>query len=614
MLGGRISAVRDWHIGCYLHPMPRALKLASFATGALILPVSLLAASVSGSARGDGLVGAWGANGFGQLAVPSSVGIAKSISAGFAHSLAVTSSNTVICWGDNQFSQSTVPSSLGAVTLAFAGHNHNVAIKTSGSVQCWGSNFDGQCNVPGTLGACTWAAAGGGHSLAIKSNGLVQCWGYNGDGQCTVPGTVGACARLAAGSDHSIALRTTNTVACWGRNADGQSTVPAGLGTCVAVAGGFDHTIALRSTGVVVCWGLNSDGQCAVPSGLGVCTSIAAGYYHTLAIRSNGQVVAWGDNSFGQGSVPQTVPLSNRIAGGGEHTLIVSSNPTIQLVLATQPTCALTNGAIDVTITNGVTIAWTGPNGFASSSADLVNLAGGTYNLLVTGISGSTPAGGQVVIPAIADTVMPVVTSYTAALSASANAICKAPVANFAATVVATDNCTIATITQVPAAGTLVGLGATSVVITVRDTSNNAITRNATFTVTGSSATYYRDEDGDGVGNAASGTQVACAQPAGYVLTNGDNCPTDPNKLAPGACGCGVSDIDANGNGTPDCLDVCPSDLDDSGVVDASDLALLLSVWGVPNGGKFPAADINDDGFVNASDLSLILAVWGGCG
>ena len=126
--------------------------------------------------------------------------------------------------------------------------------------------------------------------------------------------------------------------------------------------------------------------------------------------------------------------------------------------------------------------------------------------------------------------------------------------------------------------------------------------------------TYYRDQDGDGVGNAVSGTLVACAQPVGYVLTNGDDCPLDPNKLAPGACGCGVSDVDANGNGTPDCNDVCPSDLNDSGTVDAADLALLLSVWGVPNGGKFPAADINNDGFVNAADLSAMLAVWGGCG
>jgi len=39
-----------------------------------------------------------------------------------------------------------------------------------------------------------------------------------------------------------------------------------------------------------------------------------------------------------------------------------------------------------------------------------------------------------------------------------------------------------------------------------------------------------------------------------------DQCPTDPNKTAPGACGCGVSDTDSDNDGTPDCNDACPSD------------------------------------------------------
>ncbi|MCO6430546.1 MAG: S8 family serine peptidase [Deltaproteobacteria bacterium] len=34
-----------------------------------------------------------------------------------------------------------------------------------------------------------------------------------------------------------------------------------------------------------------------------------------------------------------------------------------------------------------------------------------------------------------------------------------------------------------------------------------------------------------------------------------DQCPADAGKIAPGACGCGTSDIDANGNGRSDCFD-----------------------------------------------------------
>ncbi|MFO0696953.1 MAG: LamG domain-containing protein [Polyangiales bacterium] len=43
-----------------------------------------------------------------------------------------------------------------------------------------------------------------------------------------------------------------------------------------------------------------------------------------------------------------------------------------------------------------------------------------------------------------------------------------------------------------------------------------------------------------------------------------DLCPNDPQKTQAGTCGCGMSDADANANGVPDCLDsgidLCPND------------------------------------------------------
>jgi uncharacterized repeat protein (TIGR01451 family) len=39
-----------------------------------------------------------------------------------------------------------------------------------------------------------------------------------------------------------------------------------------------------------------------------------------------------------------------------------------------------------------------------------------------------------------------------------------------------------------------------------------------------------------------------------------DLCPNDPNKTAPGQCGCGIPDTDTDGDGTADCHDLCPAD------------------------------------------------------
>ncbi|MBK8267072.1 MAG: thrombospondin type 3 repeat-containing protein [Planctomycetes bacterium] len=54
--------------------------------------------------------------------------------------------------------------------------------------------------------------------------------------------------------------------------------------------------------------------------------------------------------------------------------------------------------------------------------------------------------------------------------------------------------------------------------------------------------TDQADDDADGVGNVC------------------DGCPNDPDKIAPGVCGCGVSDVDSDLDGTPDCNDGCPND------------------------------------------------------
>jgi hypothetical protein len=40
-----------------------------------------------------------------------------------------------------------------------------------------------------------------------------------------------------------------------------------------------------------------------------------------------------------------------------------------------------------------------------------------------------------------------------------------------------------------------------------------------------------------------------------------DQCPSDPLKTAPGACGCGTPDTDSDTDGAADCIDGCPTDV-----------------------------------------------------
>lgn len=62
--------------------------------------------------------------------------------------------------------------------------------------------------------------------------------------------------------------------------------------------------------------------------------------------------------------------------------------------------------------------------------------------------------------------------------------------------------------------------------------------------------------ESDGVGTLCEGD----ADSDGVDGNCGDACPTDPNKVAPGQCGCGIPDTDTDGDGTANCNDLCPFD------------------------------------------------------
>lgn len=135
---------------------------------------------------------------------------------------------------------------------------------------------------------------------------------------------------------------------------------------------------------------------------------------------------------------------------------------------------------------NSLTFEWSSGGSVLGTQAVIsVSLPIGT-NLVTLKVA--DPCGGSAqtnLTVIVADTTPPTGTC-PAPVTASADANCQAPVPNLVSQVIATDNCTPAQsllITQSPLAGTLVGLGAHPVTITVTDASGNSSTCSVLFNV-----------------------------------------------------------------------------------------------------------------------------------
>lgn len=130
--------------------------------------------------------------------------------------------------------------------------------------------------------------------------------------------------------------------------------------------------------------------------------------------------------------------------------------------------------------------------------------------------------------------------------------------------------------------------------------------------------TVFRLEGRPGIvdcnGNGIDDFEEIAADPSRDCDSNRrpDSCDADCDKDGePDSCEIAGGLPDDNGNGLPDECE-CPADVDFNGVVNAVDLAAILSVWGT-SGGLYPRADINRDGTVGAADLSMLLGGWGAC-
>jgi alpha-tubulin suppressor-like RCC1 family protein len=277
------------------------------------------------------------------------------------HSCALSSGGGVKCWGWNingqlgdggttsRLTPADVTGLTSGVDTISAGRAHTCAITSAGGLKCWGANGSGRLgdnttddrwapvDVSGMTSGVTAVSGGDFHTCGVVAGGA-KCWGANANGRLgngtettshvpiAVSDLSSGVTDISAGVYHSCAV-ANGAAMCWGYNLYGQlgddstterwepvavSGLTSGI---VAVSAGELHTCALTSTGGVKCWGDDYSGQLGdatvhpgdfsdVPvdvAGLtsGV-TAISAGRYHSCAKLASGGAKCWGDNFYGQ--------------------------------------------------------------------------------------------------------------------------------------------------------------------------------------------------------------------------------------------------------------------------------------------------------------------------
>jgi len=232
-----------------------------------------------------------------------------------------------------------------------AGDAHSLALTAGGALWSWGWGAGGQLGhgdqqsqllpkeVEALAGQRVLAvSAGSSHSLALTADGAIWSWGTGAYGQLghgdlqhqLLPKMVEALAaqRVVAVSDgasHSLAVTADGAVWSWGSGSQGRlghgdeqnqllpKKIEALAGRrVIAVSAGWQHSLAITADGAVWSWGYEAYGRLGhgneqrplLPKKVEALAgqrvnSVSAGTWHSLARTTDGAVFAWGKGDTG---------------------------------------------------------------------------------------------------------------------------------------------------------------------------------------------------------------------------------------------------------------------------------------------------------------------------
>lgn len=235
---------------------------------------------------------------------------------------------------------------------------------------------------------------------------------------------------------------------------------------------------------------------------------------------------------------------------------VTTATNTAQLTAA-GPTSFCAGGSVllKANVAKGYTYKWyNGANIIAgATSSSYTAIAAGSYTVAVTATGSCTTTSAPIVVT-IGGTTATITPAATTTFCQGGNVVLTASAGSSYKWMLGGN--AINGATNIAYTASLPG----SYTVEVINASNCKATSTITQVTQVNSQTWYLDADGDGKGEATASMQ-ACTKPNGYVSIAGDACPNDANKVAPGNCGCGkteLSCLDCMGvpNGTA-ALDVC---------------------------------------------------------